>query len=194
MLGCWPFGTRPRANRSGRTPLLRADLALPDRGARPNRSVRELNHSAAASPVNRLYQSRRSGGVTDDVVMDLAVGLGVPFQKNGARRSGERIAKLNFLLRAAEGIPNCALANVPALVRFFARPDEVNFPRPRCSSIQRLREVPHNPIDDPTLATANPEPTPTTNPEKLLRDCVRKPGRRRGRCCGSPSVNNRSGP
>jgi enolase len=33
-------------------------------------------------------------------------------------RSGERIEKLNFLLRAAEGIPNCALADVPVLVRF----------------------------------------------------------------------------
>jgi enolase len=62
--------------------------------------------------------SGRSGGVIDDVVRDLAVGLGAPFQKNGAPRSGERIAKLNFLLRAAEGIPNCGLADVPALVRF----------------------------------------------------------------------------
>jgi enolase len=62
--------------------------------------------------------SGRSGGVIDDVVMDLAVGLGVPFQKNGAPRSGERIEKLNFLLRAAERIPNCTLADVPALVRF----------------------------------------------------------------------------
>jgi enolase len=62
--------------------------------------------------------SGRSGGVIDDVVMDLAVGLGAPFQKNGAPRSGERIEKLNFLLRAAEGIPDCALADVPALVRF----------------------------------------------------------------------------
>ncbi|MGH3957434.1 phosphopyruvate hydratase, partial [Mycobacterium sp.] len=43
--------------------------------------------------------SGRSGGVINDVVMDLAVGLGVPFQKNGAPRSGERIEKLNFLLR-----------------------------------------------------------------------------------------------
>jgi enolase len=33
-------------------------------------------------------------------------------------RPGWRIEKLNFLLRAAEGIPNCALADVPALVRF----------------------------------------------------------------------------
>jgi enolase len=62
--------------------------------------------------------SGRSGGVIDDVVMDLAVGLAAPFQKNGAPRSGERIEKLNFLLRAAEGIPNCTLANVPSLVRF----------------------------------------------------------------------------
>ncbi|OBH48538.1 phosphopyruvate hydratase [Mycobacterium mantenii] len=62
--------------------------------------------------------SGRSGGVIDDVVMDLAVGLGAPFQKNGAPRSGERIAKLNFLLRAAERIPDCALADVPALAKF----------------------------------------------------------------------------
>lgn len=62
--------------------------------------------------------SGRSGGVIDDVVMDLAVGLGAPFQKNGAPRSGERIAKLNFLLRAAEGIPDCALADVATLAKF----------------------------------------------------------------------------
>lgn len=62
--------------------------------------------------------SGRSGGVIDDVVMDLAVGLAAPFQKNGAPRSGERIAKLNFLLRAAEDIPDCGLADVPALARF----------------------------------------------------------------------------
>ncbi|MEB3982041.1 enolase [Mycobacterium sp. 663a-19] len=72
---------------------------------------------AAANDILAI-PSGRSGGVLDDVVMDLAVGLGAPFQKNGAPRSGERIAKLNFLLRAAEGIPNCALADVPALVRF----------------------------------------------------------------------------
>jgi len=62
--------------------------------------------------------SGRSGGVIDDVVMDLAVGLRAPFQKNGAPRSGERIQKLNFLLRTAEAIPDCALADVPALARF----------------------------------------------------------------------------
>ncbi len=62
--------------------------------------------------------SGRSGGVIDDVVMDFSVGLQVPFQKNGAPRSGERIEKLNFLMRAAEAIPGCALADVPALARF----------------------------------------------------------------------------
>lgn len=62
--------------------------------------------------------SGRSGGVIDDIVMDLSVGLQVPFQKNGAPRSGERIEKLNFLMRAAETIPNCTLYDVPSLVRF----------------------------------------------------------------------------
>jgi enolase len=33
-------------------------------------------------------------------------------------RSDERIEKHNFLLRGAERIPSCALADVPALVRF----------------------------------------------------------------------------
>jgi enolase len=61
--------------------------------------------------------SGRSGGVIDDVVMDLSVGLGVPFQKNGAPRSGERIEKLNFLLRVADSVPNCSMADVSALVK-----------------------------------------------------------------------------
>ncbi|MDV6286766.1 phosphopyruvate hydratase [Rhodococcus jostii] len=61
--------------------------------------------------------SGRSGGVIDDVVMDLSVGLGVPFQKNGAPRSGERIEKLNFLLRVADSVPHCSMADVSALVK-----------------------------------------------------------------------------
>ncbi len=62
--------------------------------------------------------SGRSGGVVDDVVMDLSVGLQVPFQKNGAPRSGERIEKLNFLMRAADSIPDCRLADVGSIVKF----------------------------------------------------------------------------
>ena len=62
--------------------------------------------------------SGRSGGVIDDVVMDLSVGLQVPFQKNGAPRSGERIEKLNFLMRAADTISDCHLADVASIVKF----------------------------------------------------------------------------
>lgn len=62
--------------------------------------------------------SGRSGGVVDDIVMDLAVGLQAPFQKNGAPRSGERIEKLNFLMRAAEEIGDCRLADLTPLARF----------------------------------------------------------------------------
>jgi enolase len=50
--------------------------------------------------------------------MDFSVGLQVPFQKNGAPRSGERIEKLNFLMRAAEDIEGSTMADVPALVKF----------------------------------------------------------------------------
>jgi len=71
-----------------------------------------VDHKLLAIP------SGRSGGVIDDVVMDLSVGLSVPFQKNGAPRSGERIEKLNFLLRVADTTPGCVLADVPSIVKF----------------------------------------------------------------------------
>ncbi len=62
--------------------------------------------------------SGRSGGVVDDVVMDLSVGLQVPFQKNGAPRSGERIEKLNFLMRASASSPGCKLHDISGLLKF----------------------------------------------------------------------------
>ena len=62
--------------------------------------------------------SGRSGGVVDDVVMDLSVGLQVPFQKNGAPRSGERIEKLNFLMRASASSPGCKLHDLSRHVKF----------------------------------------------------------------------------
>lgn len=62
--------------------------------------------------------SGRSGGVVDDVVMDFSVGLEVPFQKNGAPRSGERIEKLNFLMRANAASPGCRLYDIRPLLRF----------------------------------------------------------------------------
>ena len=62
--------------------------------------------------------SGRSGGVIGDVVMDLAVGLQVPFIKNGCPRSGERIDKLNYLMRAKETHPGCHMAKIDDIVKF----------------------------------------------------------------------------
>ena len=62
--------------------------------------------------------SGRSGGVVDDVVMDLSVGLQVPLQKNGAPRSGERIEKLNFLMRANARSKGCRLFDIKPMLRF----------------------------------------------------------------------------
>ena len=62
--------------------------------------------------------SGRSGGVIDDVVMDLAVGLQIGFIKNGAPRSGERIEKLNFLMRACSLNEGCRMADISSCVKF----------------------------------------------------------------------------
>jgi len=62
--------------------------------------------------------SGRSGGVIGDVVMDLAVGLGIRFIKNGCPRSGERIDKLNFLMRACSLSKGCRMADISDIVRF----------------------------------------------------------------------------
>lgn len=69
-------------------------------------------HGLIATP------SGRAGGVIGDVVMDLAVGLQVGFIKNGAPRSGERIDKLNFLMRACDLTPGCVLADISPLLKF----------------------------------------------------------------------------
>lgn len=63
--------------------------------------------------------SGRSGGVVGDVVMDLAVGLQIPFIKNGCPRSGERIDKLNFLMRVKDSYPDCHMAKIDDIVRFL---------------------------------------------------------------------------
>ena len=62
--------------------------------------------------------SGRSGGVVGDVVMDLAVGLQIPFIKNGCPRSGERIDKLNFLMRVKDSYLGCHMAKIDDIVRF----------------------------------------------------------------------------
>jgi len=65
-----------------------------------------------------VVPSGRAGGVIGDVVMDFAVGLRVGFIKNGAPRSGERIDKLNFLMRACDTNKGCKLANISSLLKF----------------------------------------------------------------------------
>ncbi|RKL62668.1 phosphopyruvate hydratase [Thermoanaerobacteraceae bacterium SP2] len=62
--------------------------------------------------------SGRAGGVVGDIIMDLAVGLQVGIIKNGAPRSGERIDKLNFLLRVASENPSARLYDFSKHVRF----------------------------------------------------------------------------
>ena len=49
--------------------------------------------------------SHRSGETTDDTIAHLAVGFGSPMIKTGAI-GGERIAKLNELIRIEEELPN----------------------------------------------------------------------------------------
>ena len=48
----------------------------------------------------------------------MAVGLGIGFIKNGCPRSGERIDKLNFLMRVADLSEGCRMADISDLVRF----------------------------------------------------------------------------
>lgn len=89
---------------------------------KPNQvgTITEALQAYALAQENGLLAipSGRSGGVIGDVVMDLAVGLQVPFIKNGCPRSGERIDKLNFLMRIADSYPGCTMSNIDRLVRF----------------------------------------------------------------------------
>lgn len=75
-------------------------------------------HAYAAKHGLFSITSGRSGGVVGDVVMDLAVGLQIPFIKNGCPRSGERIDKLNFLMRIKDTYPDCHMAKIDDIVRF----------------------------------------------------------------------------
>lgn len=74
-------------------------------------------HRYAAEHGLLSITSGRSGGVVDDIVMDLAVGLQLPFIKNGCPRSGERIEKLNFLLRVSD-LHGCEISNLDPVIRF----------------------------------------------------------------------------
>lgn len=75
-------------------------------------------HEYAAEKGLLSITSGRSGGVIGDVVMDMAVGLQIPFIKNGCPRSGERIDKLNFLMRVKDSYPGCHMAKIDDIVKF----------------------------------------------------------------------------
>jgi len=78
-----------------------------------------LKAHAFAEKHNMLsIPSGRSGGAIGDIIMDFSVGLEVKLQKNGAPRSGERIEKLNFLMRACDLSPGCAMADIAGIVKF----------------------------------------------------------------------------
>ena len=62
--------------------------------------------------------SGRAGGVIGDIVMDLAVGLSIPFIKNGAPRSGERIDKLNYLMRVADLEQKYQISDISKLTKY----------------------------------------------------------------------------
>ncbi|RGE22015.1 enolase [Leucobacter sp. wl10] len=105
----------------------RLDRAIAEKAAegfvlKPNQigTITESLDTFDTATENGLFAlpSGRSGGVIDDIVMDLSLGLQVPFQKNGAPRSGERIEKLNFLMRAAQEIPGSALSRIESLARY----------------------------------------------------------------------------
>ena len=62
--------------------------------------------------------SGRAGGIVGDVVEDLAVGLKTRVAKLGAPRSGERLDKLNYMLRASSENPGCKLVDKSEYVKF----------------------------------------------------------------------------
>lgn len=65
-----------------------------------------------------VIPSGRAGGVVGDIIADLSIGLGCAIAKNGAPKSGERIDKLNTLLRASSENPGCRLQDLNQFVRF----------------------------------------------------------------------------
>ena len=75
-------------------------------------------HEFAKSKGLLSIPSGRSGGVIGDIAMDFAVGLNVSFIKNGCPRSGERIDKLNFLMRIASLNEGCRMADISKLIKF----------------------------------------------------------------------------
>lgn len=62
--------------------------------------------------------SGRSGGTVGDIVADLSIGLASKISKNGAPKSGERLDKINTLLRASSENPGCRICSFNGIIRF----------------------------------------------------------------------------
>lgn len=69
-------------------------------------------HAYAQSNGLLTIPSGRSGGAVGDIVADLALALEAPISKNGAPKSGERLDKINSLLRASSDNPASHLWNL----------------------------------------------------------------------------------
>ena len=82
---------------------------LPDGG---NTSQETDTHAYAQSSGLLTIPSGRSGGAVGDIVADLALALEAPISKNGAPKSGERLDKINSLLRASSDNPASHLWNL----------------------------------------------------------------------------------
>lgn len=65
-----------------------------------------------------VIPSGRSGGAVGDVVADLSLGLQSKISKNGAPKSGERLDKINSLLRASNENPGSAISDFSKIIRF----------------------------------------------------------------------------
>lgn len=78
-------------------------------------SIEAHNYAKAHGMIT--IPSLRAGGVTGDIVTDLAIGLQVPAMKSGPPRAGERIYAQNRLLRASYDYPDVPLYNFVPLLR-----------------------------------------------------------------------------
>ena len=89
---------------------------------KPNQigTITEALDAYAFGRENGLFAipSGRSGGAVDDVVADICLALQGAISKNGAPRSGERLNKINSLLRAFDENHGSHLADFSSLIRF----------------------------------------------------------------------------
>ncbi|WHH58101.1 enolase C-terminal domain-like protein [Petroclostridium sp. X23] len=75
-------------------------------------------HHFAAERGLLVIPSGRAGGVIGDIIADLSIGLHSKISKNGVPKTGERLDKMNYLLRASSENPDSHLHDLSKIVRF----------------------------------------------------------------------------